>query len=94
VSTIEINEGAMRLKDFSVLEQIVQQETVLDNGSYLSSRLFMDYTVLLFQLDEFYVELYYPRNKDKCVIIKSFENTDELEPYLKRIDIHTLISEC
>jgi hypothetical protein len=83
----------MRLKDFSVLEQIAQQETVLDNGCYLSSRLFMDYTVLLFQLDEFYVELYYPRHKDKCVIIKSFENTDELDPYLRRINIESLLSE-
>ncbi|RYE50665.1 MAG: hypothetical protein EOP48_19390 [Sphingobacteriales bacterium] len=83
----------MRLKEFSVLDQVAQQETVLDNGCYLSSRLFMEYTVLLFQLDEFYVELYYPRNKDKCVIIKSFEETDELEPYLKRINIDPLLSE-
>lgn len=82
----------MQLQDFSVLEQIAQQEVVLDEGIYLSSRMHLDYTVLLFQLDSFYVELYYPKDKDKCVIIKGFENTDELEPYLKRINISPLLS--
>ncbi|ANE52937.1 hypothetical protein [Flavisolibacter tropicus] len=82
----------MQLKEFSVLEQIAQQEMVLDDGIYLSSRLFMDYTVLLFQLNSFYVELFYPKDKDKCVIIKGFEDTHDLEPYLKRIDIAPLLS--
>jgi hypothetical protein len=82
----------MQLKEFCVLEQIAQQEMVLDEGIYLSSRLFMDYTVLLFQLDCFYVELYYPKDKDKCVIIKGFEDTNELEPYLKRINIASLLA--
>lgn len=83
----------MQLQDFSELEQIAQQEIVLDEGIYLSSRLYMDYTVLLFQLDSFYVELFYPRNKDKCVIIKGFEDTNELEPYLKRINIAPLLAD-
>ena len=82
----------MQLQDFSELEQIAQQEIVLDEGIYLSSRMHLDYTVLLFQLDNFYVELFYPKDKDKCVIIKGFENTDELEPYLKRINISPLLS--
>lgn len=82
----------MQLQEFCVLEQIAQQEMVLDEGIYLSSRLFMDYTVLLFQLDCFYVELYYPKDKDKCVIIKGFEDTNELEPYLKRINIASLLA--
>jgi hypothetical protein len=82
----------MQLKDFCVLEQVAQQEMVLDNGAYLSSRLFMDYTVLLFQLDGFYVELFYPHQKDKAVIIRGFESTDELEPYLKRINIAPILS--
>jgi hypothetical protein len=82
----------MQLKEFCVLEQIAQQEMVLDEGIYLSSRLFMDYTVLLFQLDCFYVELYYPKDKDKCVIIKGFEDTNELEPYLNRINIASLLA--
>lgn len=82
----------MQLKDFSVLEQIAQQEIVLDEGSYLSSRMYMDYTVLLFQLDSFYVELFYPRDKNKCVIIKGFEDTNELDPYLKRINIAPLLA--
>jgi hypothetical protein len=83
----------MQLKEFSALEQIAQQELVLDEGIYLSSRLFMDYTVLLFQLYGFYVELFYPKNKDKCVIIKGFEDTHELEPYLKRINIDPLLAD-
>ena len=37
----------MQLQDFSELEQIAQQEIVLDDGIYLSSRMFKEYTVLL-----------------------------------------------
>ena len=82
----------MQLKEFCELEQIAQQEIVLDDGVYLSSRLYLDYTVLLFQLNSFYAELFYPKNKDKCVIIKGFEDTQELEPYLQRINISPLLA--
>jgi hypothetical protein len=50
----------MKLEEFSVLDPIEQQEIVLDHGIYLTSRLVDGFGVLLFQVDMFYVELFYP----------------------------------
>ena len=81
----------MKLEEFSVLDPIEQQEIVLDHGIYLTSRLADGFGVLLFQVDMFYVELFYPDNKESSLIIKCFESTDELTPYLKKINIAPLL---
>jgi len=81
----------MKLEEYSVLDTEQQQEIVLDRGVYLSSRIVEGYGVLLFQVDYFYVELFYPDSKDQSVIIKCFESTDELAPYLNRINITPLL---
>lgn len=39
----------------------------------------------------FYVEIYYFGTVNKAHIYKSFSSTDQLEPYLKQIDITNLI---
>jgi len=81
----------MKLEEFSVLDPIEQQEIVLDHGVYLTSRLVDGFGVLLFQVGIFYVELFYPDSKEGSLIIKCFESTDELTPYLKKINITPLL---
>ena len=52
----------------------------------------MDWNILLFQLEAFYIEVYYERRSQKVELLKSFEDTDELEPYLRKIDILPLLN--
>jgi DNA-binding LytR/AlgR family response regulator len=81
----------MTLQHFSLLGIREQEEKVLDEGVYLSSRLTETDTILFFQIDSFYVEVYYRNGKDEVSYIKSFETTDELDPYLERINISMLV---
>jgi hypothetical protein len=51
----------------------------------------MDWNVFLFQVDGFYVEVFYERKTQKAVLFKSFDDTDQLEPYLNKIDLLSLM---
>lgn len=61
------------------------------NGACLASRDTADHCILLFQLSAFYVEIYFDKNCDEIEHSRSFQNTDELTPYLEKIDIPHLI---
>lgn len=52
----------------------------------------MDWNILLFQLESFYVEVYYERKTQKVELIKSFDDMDQLDPYLRKIDVLALMN--
>ena len=54
----------------------------------------MDWNILLFQLESFYVEVYYERKTQKVELIKSFDDMDQLDPYLRKIDVLALMNWC
>jgi hypothetical protein len=43
--------------------------------------------VLLYQLDSFYVEVFYNKTHNYISKLNGFDDTDLLEPYLKKIEI-------
>jgi hypothetical protein len=77
---------------FNTLNQGVQQKLLLRKSVFLSERQTDDFVILLFQLESFYVEIYYLKESDEIVFIKCFECTDDLEPYLEKINISSFIS--
>ncbi len=46
-----------------------------------------DITVLLYQLDNFYIEVYYNYDQNQIEKFRSFASTDQLEPYLNKISL-------
>jgi len=86
-----LNDG-MTLQQFRCCSKYVQQQLVRHQGTFLLERKSMDWNVLLFQLDAFYVEVYYQRKTQEVELLKSFEDTDELEPYLKKINVLALLN--
>ena len=54
---------------------------------------FKKYNVIikLFQLDNFYAEVYSFDEDDKIAMINAFEDTKYLEPYLENVDVSMLI---
>ena len=46
---------------------------------------------LLFQIDNFYVEVFFQGEADEVLFTRCFEDTDELEPYLQSIDVSRII---
>lgn len=57
----------------------------------MAERLTADAQVLLFQLDRFYVEVAFNKHTDEPISARSFESTDELAPYLQRIDLSEVV---
>jgi hypothetical protein len=47
--------------------------------------------VYLFQLESFYVELFYDGKTDQVVMTHTFQITDLLDPYLEAIDLSGLL---
>lgn len=65
---------------------------VKHQGVFLLERKSLDWNILLFQVDAFYVEVYYERKAQKVELLKSFEDIDQLEPYLQKIDVLALMN--
>ena len=77
----------MLLRHHTLLCQHKRFRYLLEKGVYLADRNTAAEEVLLFQLPQSYVEVAFAREADTIIWIKCFTNTDELEPYLKTINI-------
>src|SRR2546423_7185681 len=77
----------MHFYDFIQLNETEQIELLWYNGQQIGRRKEQEFLILLYQVDGFYVEVFY-HNKER-VIKKylSFECTDHLEPYIGNMDI-------
>lgn len=82
----------MKVNHFQALSQGVRRELVKKKGALLANRHTEDFAILLYQMDAFYVELYYNLNTSEVAWVKSFESTDELEPYLENINLSNLFN--
>jgi len=82
----------MTLKQFRSSSKYVQQQMIKHQGAFLFERRSLDWNILLFQLESFYVEVYYERKSQQVELLKSFDDMDELDPYLRKIDVFDLIN--
>jgi|HubBroStandDraft_4_1064222.scaffolds.fasta_scaffold981410_2 hypothetical protein len=78
------------MKDFKVLQISDQMHTIEKKGVFLDRRSEGPYSVALFQIDGFYVELFFNAIKSIYKKIRIFENTALLDPYINQMDITDL----
>ena len=77
----------MHFYDFIQLNETEQIEILWYNGEQIGRRKDEEHLILLYQVEGFYVEVFY-HNKERVIKkYMSFECTDLLEPYLEKIDI-------
>ena len=79
----------MTLYQFNALDEMEQAEAVW-SGVHLGERQDEEHSILLYQIDSFYVEVYYHREYNVIRRIRSFSSLDQLAPYLSQIDISEL----
>ena len=75
---------------FDQLNEATQTDVIWENGVYLDRRKEGFYNVLLFQLGDFYTEIFYHAHFNVIIKIRSFSDTDLLAPYLDKIKLHGL----
>ena len=73
----------MTIQSFTALSQDIQHRNLLLNGEFLADRSTEEAQILLFQLDRFYVEVYFSPYDDEVAYTHSFEGADGLAPYLE-----------
>jgi hypothetical protein len=77
----------MTLYEFKLLTDNEQLNLLYEQGVYIGKRKIDNETVLLYQLDSFYVELFYIKYRCYVRRLHCFHSTVFLDPYLESIKI-------
>ena len=81
----------MNVVQFSLLPIKRQIGILYRHGVYIGKRKDAKQTVLLLQLEAFYVEVHYQDYRRHIQWINCFESTDLLDPYLENMDVADLV---
>jgi hypothetical protein len=77
----------MTLQQFDLISKHEDCKYLLLNGVCIGDRITdEDAHVLLFQVTDKYVEVFFSLERDRLLYTRSFEGIEELEPYLGMID--------
>lgn len=79
----------MTLKEFRELD-INEQANVVWAGTFLQKLAKSNYYVHLYDVQGFYVKVYYSYESNEIIRIRAFKNTSLLHPFLKSISIDQL----
>ena len=81
----------MHLEKFNRLTQEKQLDITMMMGVLLMECRRFNFTLRLFQLHKFYIEIYSMEESGEVIAINAFEDIESLETYLDQIDISTLV---
>jgi hypothetical protein len=75
---------------FSELTLNEKIELVIENGTEILNRIFLFYVIRLYNVDDFYVEVWYKTSSNKIDRVESVEIDDVFHLYERSIDIEDL----
>lgn len=81
----------MTIHEFNMLDAHQQGQTLWRYGTHLSDRSNNRYSMMLYQIDAFYVEVCFHRKKKAATRFKTFTCTSLLQPYLNKISLGGLL---
>jgi hypothetical protein len=82
----------MNLNHFRLLPKKEQFELLSQHGVYVGKRKKDELTTVLYQLDTYYVEIFYKQYRKHVSHVRFLTSTDEIQPYLEQIDLQRLFS--
>ncbi len=80
----------MTLYDFNLLDEQKQADAVWEHGVHLCNRKLGRQCIALYQIDAFYVEVFYNQKQNRITKLRSFQSTEALRPYFHLIRINGL----
>ncbi|MBD0351154.1 MAG: hypothetical protein ICV65_08380 [Flavisolibacter sp.] len=83
-------ETTMTLYDFIALSDDYKAQVVW-GSAYIADREDQGHRILLYQVQDFYVEVYHHKEHNTIEKFTVFATTDQLQPYLEQIDITKLL---
>src|SRR5688572_16315516 len=88
-----IQDMDMTLPEFNKLSTEEQQKAVLMQGFFLAERKDPPLRMMLYDMGNFYVEVFFLSRYNKVAWFNGFKSTKKLEPYLQKIDITSVLEE-
>jgi hypothetical protein len=82
----------MTFFDFQSLPVQEQVNILYYHGVYIGKRKAVRLTVLLYQLESFYVEVYYRKYRHQISSIRCSDSTSLLDPYLEQIEVEIWVT--
>jgi hypothetical protein len=82
----------MTLYEFKLLDINDQAQKTWDMGVLLGYREDGQHHMVLYRVEDFYVEIIYDSEKNEIAGIKSFISEEPLQPYLDKIDLGSLLN--
>lgn len=64
-----------------------EQAEIVWSGTHIGERFDEKHSILLYQIDSFYVEVFYHRDDNAIKRFRSFSSVNQLEPYLQKISL-------
>lgn len=80
-------ENVVTLYQFNAMDEMEQIEALWEHGVHITERQDGEYRLILYQIDSFYVEVWYHMEDNDIRRFRSFSSITQLEPYLKNIEI-------
>ena len=77
----------MTLYQFNVVTESEKTAIVWNEGHFEGDRKENNFSIMLYQVRSFYVELYYNGEENKISKLRSFSSINQLERYLNNIDV-------
>ena len=81
----------MKLVEFKNLSLNRQVKEVFKKGAYVADRLEQEFTVVLYKVGRFCVEVYYHEADSEPVGLKPFVSTRRLKPYFSEVNLSAVI---
>lgn len=81
----------MNIEKFNRLSQEKQLDITMMMGVLLIECRRFNFTLRLFQIHSFYIEVYSMEESGEVIAINAFEDIENLETYLEQIDISELV---
>ena len=82
----------MTLFDFQLFAQREQLDLLYQQGVYIGKQKKIDTVALLYQLDSFYVEIYYRKYRCHVLALRCFTAMEKLDPYLDQVPVDNLVN--
>ena len=77
--------------EFTMLGEMEKVDFIYREGIYVGKRKKNSITIVLYQIDSFYAEIFYRKYRYSVNRIRCFTSTLPLDPYLEQIDVEELI---
>ena len=77
--------------EFQLLPEQEQINILYQQGVYIGKRKESFSIILLYQLESFYVEVFYRKYRSHVKNLHCFESTELLDPYLEQIDVENWV---